>query len=137
MRKTQKATDAPCGTNQGPKQPVCSYCRHLRIVTKCSEKLQEAPHAVGGWSVIPTAKIREGTGEILEHNLQTAYKRFPMSAGFQNFVFVPNFEPGPPPTSRLLQALWHVTEVKRRREGGLCRDSSYSVCLRLLGWGGG
>lgn len=43
--KTLEATASPCCTSQGPKQPMCGYCQHWRLRTKCSENLQEASHS--------------------------------------------------------------------------------------------
>lgn len=44
------------------KQPECRYCQPLRRATKCSEKLQEAPHAVRGRSVNSHSKNKGRNG---------------------------------------------------------------------------
>lgn len=102
---------------------------------------QEAPHTVRVWSVIPTAKIlekEEGSFLRIISN-RIAHKRLLTRTSFQNFMFAPNFEPGPP--AKVSWALWQCYRDQAVRRGGggvwTTHHSYASVCLRLLSWGGG
>lgn len=102
---------------------------------------QEAPHTVRVWSVIPTAKMlekEEGSFLRIISN-RIAHKMLLTRTSFQNFMFAPNFEPGPP--AKVSWALWQCyrDQAVRRGVGGVwtTHHSYSSVCLRLLSWGGG
>lgn len=136
--KTQKATDSPCCTSD-PRQPVCSYCEHLRKASKCSEKTTGSTSLCESLECNSHSKKREKEdGSFLRiMSNRVACRRLLTRTSFQNVMFAPKFEPGPP--SRVSWALWQCYRGQAVRGGrGLCMDYSHhsysSGCLRRLGW---
>lgn len=140
MRKTQKATDSPCCTSD-LKQPVCSYWEHLRKMSKCSEKTTGSTSLCESLECNSHSKKWEKEeGSFLRIiPSRVAYRRLLTRTSFQNVMFAPKFEPGPP--SRVSRALWQCHRGQAVRGGVLCMDYSHhsysSGCWRLLGWKGG
>lgn len=120
----------------------CNYSQHLRRVDKCSKKLQEAPHAVRGWSVIPTAKIREGMGGRFMSIISRQHTR-----GFQwaqvsktsCLLHILSQDPHPSDNTTIATSPLACYRGQVGEKRGVCvRTAAVPLMhLRLLGWGGG